>query len=361
MAGCAKRRTGSPMRWPRTASARRPGRDPAAAGAGGRGRPYRDLQARRRRVAAGDAVRRRCAGLPAAGFRRGSADHQRRRGWPRSPASASQLPALNAVICRSTAPDDGALGFEEMLARASSDFTAVATSRRRSGADDLHLRHHRPAEGRAARPPRAARSSARHRTAARVPAAARRPVLDAGRLGLGRRAAQRAAAEPVLRRAGGGAPVRQVRSGGGVRADGAARRAQRLHPADGAADAALGAEPARAPRAAVCARSAPAARRSAPKPSNGAAPRSASPSTSSTARPNAIWCSASCAAIGVCAAGRDRQAGAGPRGRGHPRRRLGLRARRAGPDRGPAARPGDVPRILGPAGGDARRSSSATG
>ena len=37
--------------------ARRPRRDPAAAGAGGRGRPYRDLQARRHRAAARDAVR----------------------------------------------------------------------------------------------------------------------------------------------------------------------------------------------------------------------------------------------------------------------------------------------------------------
>ena len=42
--------------------------------------------------------------------------------------------------------------------------------------------------------------------------------------------------------------VRQVRSGGGLRADGAARRAQRLHPADRAAHAARGAEPARPPR-----------------------------------------------------------------------------------------------------------------
>ena len=36
-------------------------------------------------------------------------------------------------------------------------------------------------------------------------------------------------------------------------------------------------------------------------------------------------------------------------------------AGRARPDRREAAGPGDVPRILGPAGGDARRSSSATG
>ena len=41
--------------------------------------------------------------------------------------------------------------------------------------------------------------------------------------------------------------------------------------------------------------------------------------------------------------------------------RLARRCGRARADRGEAAGPGDVPRILGTAGGDARRSSSATG
>ena len=59
--------------------------------------------------------------------------------------------------------------------------------RRRSGDDDLHLRHDGAAEGRAARAPGAARPSAGRADAARVPAAGRRPALDAGRLGLGRR------------------------------------------------------------------------------------------------------------------------------------------------------------------------------
>ena len=127
-------------------------------------------------------------------------------------------------------------------------FRAGRHRRRRSGADGLHLGHHRAAQGRAARPSRAARAPARHRVPARIPAAARRPVLDAGGLGLGGRPAQRAAAGPALRRAGGRRAVREVRSGGGVRADGEACGAQRLHPADRAAHAALGAEPARASR-----------------------------------------------------------------------------------------------------------------
>ena len=71
-----------------------------------------------------------------------------------------------------------------------------------------------------------------------------------------------------------------------------ARRAQRLHPADRAAHDARGAEPARPLQFQFAQRSAPAASRSASRRWTGAARRSASPSTSSMARPNAIWCSA---------------------------------------------------------------------
>ena len=118
---------------------------------------------------------------------------------------------------------------------------------RRSGDDDLHLRHHRAAQGRAARAPRAARPHAGDRAAAGVLPASRRPVLDPGGLGLGRGAARLPAAEPLLRGAGGGEALRQVRPRGGVRGDGAPRRPQRLHPADRAPHAARGAEPARPP------------------------------------------------------------------------------------------------------------------
>ena len=45
-------------------------------------------------------------------------------------------------------------------------FHAGRHRRRRSGDDDLHLRHHRPAQRRAARPSRFARPSSRHRAAA---------------------------------------------------------------------------------------------------------------------------------------------------------------------------------------------------
>ena len=199
------------------------------------------------------------------------------------------LPELSLVLSID-GPGEGALGLHETIARASDRVHAGRHHAGRSRADDLHLRHHRPGEGRAARPSRAARPHAGRRDAARVLPAGRRPVLDAGRLGLGRRPARLPAAEPASRRRRGGAPVREIRSRGSLRAAGENRRAQRLHPADRAAHAALGAKPARAARHQAAHASARAASRSAPRPTSGAAKPSASPSTSSTARPNAIWC-----------------------------------------------------------------------
>ena len=76
---------------------------------------------------------------------------------------------------------------------------------RRSGAADLHLGDHRQPERRAACGPRAARPPAGRDHAARFLPAAGRPLLDAGRLGLGRRTARRAVAVALPRRGGGGA------------------------------------------------------------------------------------------------------------------------------------------------------------
>src|SRR3546814_2164430 len=90
--------------------------------------------------------------------------------------------------------------------------------------DLLYLRHHWAAEGGTARAPRLARPSARRRDAAVLLPAAGRPVLDAGRLGLDRRALGCFASRLAPRRAGGGAPPSQVRSGAGVQA---ARRPRR--------------------------------------------------------------------------------------------------------------------------------------
>ena len=233
--------------------------------------------------------------------------------------------------------------------------------RRRSGDDDLHVRDDGPAEGRAACAPGAARASAGRADAARVPAAAGRPALDAGRLGLGRRPPQRALAGPPFRRAGGRAQVRQVRSGGGLAADGghgvrntfvpptALRmlRDRRQSRADASPS--------------PCARSARAARRSAPRPSPGAARRSGSPSTSSTARPSAISFSPparrSASTRPAPSASRFRATGSASSAR---TARAASRTNSAR-SRVHAARPCDVPVLLEQARRDARRNSSATG
>ena len=140
-----------------------------------------------------------------------------------------------------------------------------------------------------------------------------------------------------------------------------ARRAQRLHPADGAAHDARGAEPARALRLQAAQRRLRrrvARRRGAGMGQRGLRPR---PSTNSTARPNAIWCSSSCAALGVLKPGAIGKpvpghivAVIGPDG-------AGAEARRARPDRGQAARSGDVPANTGASPRRRATSSSATG
>ena len=183
---------------------------------------------------------------------------------------------------------EGAQDFHALAGRASPEFTPVPTA-----AEDPALMVYTSGT---TGPPKGALHAHRvllgHLPGIEFPheflAAAGRPILDPGRLGLGRRAPQCATAGTALRRAGGGAKGREVRSRGSVRADGEEGSAQRFHPADGAAHDALGGSSARQQFA--CARSGRAARRSAPRPGVGK-PFSVSPSTSSTARPNAISCS----------------------------------------------------------------------
>ena len=70
---------------------------------------------------------------------------------------------------------------------------------------------------------------------------------------------------------------------------------------------------------------------------------------------------ASCAALGVSRAGAIGKPVPGHTVGGDPAGRLAMRAGRARTDRGQAARPGDVPGILGQARRDRATSSSATG
>ena len=111
----------------------------------------------------------------------------------------AEVPDLNCVLSIDGA-GDGAGGFSELLARASSRFTPVDTA-----ADDPAMMIYTSGttgqpKGALHAPSRAARPSARRRVAAFSVPASGRPLLDAGRLGLGRRAARRAAAEPASRR-----------------------------------------------------------------------------------------------------------------------------------------------------------------
>ena len=77
-----------------------------------------------------------------------------------------ELPEL--FVLSIDGPGEGALGLSETIARASDRIHAGGHDAGRSGADDLHLRHHRPGERRAAWASRAARPFARRGDAARV-------------------------------------------------------------------------------------------------------------------------------------------------------------------------------------------------
>ncbi len=162
--------------------------------------------------------------------------------------TADAVRAVDTVKHVITVSEPGASGandFWSLLARAAPSAPTADTAAGRSGPPHLHLRHHRQPQGRAACPARAARPPARRDGAARFLPAGRRPVLDAGRLGLGRRPARRPVPLALPRRAGGRLGARQVRARVGLRLHGAARRAQHLHAADRAPPDASGAEPAR--------------------------------------------------------------------------------------------------------------------
>ena len=118
----ACQRAGRPWHRPR-----RPGRDPAAAGAGGGREPYRHLQARRDRAAARDAVRHRGARLSAAEFRRPGADHQCPGAGRSLQVPAPLLPDLELVLSID-GPAEGAADFHAVLARAAGDFTPADTT-----------------------------------------------------------------------------------------------------------------------------------------------------------------------------------------------------------------------------------------
>ena len=109
-------------------------------------------------------------------------------------AIKDRLTHLRHVIGVGGATRAGVHDWEDLLEKAVFAFHAGRHRGRRPGADHLHQRHHRPAQGRAQGAPRDDRQRAGVRALARLLPAAGRHVLVAGRLGVDRRADGRAAA-----------------------------------------------------------------------------------------------------------------------------------------------------------------------
>jgi len=146
---------------------------------------------------------------------------------PKLKSLRERLPELQTVLCVDGLAE-GALDLHALLAKASDRFeprTLLPTTRRSSSTPA----HHRPAQGRASRPPGAARDISPASVSARRVSAVRRPLLDAGGLGVDRWPLRRPHACLASRRLRGRAPPAQVRPGRGDAANGAPWGAQRLH------------------------------------------------------------------------------------------------------------------------------------
>src|SRR5262249_19839849 len=107
------------------------------------------------------------------------------------------LPELKLVLSFD-GTRDGVVRFADTLERASLSCGRGRRIRARSGNDGLRVRPYRAAKRRFARASGAHCPFSRRQTAPLFPAATRRPPLDAGRLGLGRRAAECAVARLAL-------------------------------------------------------------------------------------------------------------------------------------------------------------------
>ena len=335
--------------------ARRPRRDPAAAGAGGRRRAMSRSTSSapsRCRSRCCSASRRLRIGSRIPARRRSSPT---RRGWPSSPASATRCRISSCVLSIDGA-GDGAEDFHAAAgARGLADFTPVDT-----GADDPALMIYTSGT---TGPPKGALHAHRvllgHLPGVELPHEFLPQPGDrfwtpadwawAGGL-----------LDVLLPALHYGVPVVAQRFEKFDPEEAFAlmartRRAQRLHPADGAAHAARGRPPARAlrPRAAHDRLRRRGARRA--RPTNGAS--GARPHHQRVLRPDRVQSGArllrapsACRRPGAIGKAVPGHTVAVIRA-GRPR----VRARRARPDRGAAARPGDVPGILGQARRDARQ------
>ena len=168
--------------------ARRSRRGVPVAIAGIADRASRGVSFRPRLGAAVHAVRRGCAGIPAREFRRESRRHRRGR---LGEASQNPRPAAGSeghLRHRRAHPRRREIVLGERSRRRSERFRHRRHLGRRSRHHHLHLGHDRKSERRAARASRAARPSAQRRDGARLLPEARRRDVDAGRLGVDRRA-----------------------------------------------------------------------------------------------------------------------------------------------------------------------------
>ena len=273
----------------------------------------------------------------------------------------ADLPELRHVVTID-GERGGCIDLHAELVGQSDAFSPAETARRDPALHHLHLRHHRPAEGRAACAPRAAGPPARRGDVARLllPQPGDRIWTPADWAWIGglldvllpacitacrssriasRNSTREAAFELMAR----------------------SRRPQRLPAADRAEDDARGAR-SRARWQLACARSRAAARRWARSCSSGAAQTFGLTINEFYGQTECNMIVSSCARAHAGAPGRRWAGRAGPRRRrSSTTQGAGVPAGDARPHRGAAARSGDVPGILEQPGGDARPSSSATG
>ena len=206
---------------------RRPCRARPVTVPGARRRPSRRVQARGHRAAPRDAVRAGGARVPAARRGRPRRGHGRRQ--PRSSARREKgLARSRSRHLRRASRRRRRAGLPAASRRRARQLRSRGDGGGGSGVVDLHLRHHRAAEGRAACAPDRHRPPAVDGDGPRVLPQAGRPVLDAGRLGMGRGTSRHAASRLAPRRAGRGASVPEIRRGRRLRSDGAARGAERV-------------------------------------------------------------------------------------------------------------------------------------
>ena len=153
-------------------------------------------------------------------------------GWEKLAKIRDRLPALKNVYVIGDKAPEGTKPFWSSLEGSIAGFYDRRYLMRRSRPDHLHVRHDRKSKRRAARPSRRARPSAQCRDVPQLSPQTRRPDVDAGGLGLDRRADQRPVRVLVSRHSPGRPSRAKIRAAGGDGDDGGPRHPQRVPAAD---------------------------------------------------------------------------------------------------------------------------------